>query len=125
METWKKPINIKNIAPKEVLPGILMRTLAYNEDITQCHFILKKGVSIPLHDHLFTQNGFVLKGKVNFKTLKGEFIAQSGDSYIFNRWEKHGADILEETELLETFSPTRKEYYPSDDQYLPDKTEFL
>ncbi len=125
MESWKKPINLKNIAPKEVLPGIFIRTLTYNDDITQCHFILKKSVIIPLHDHLFSQSGFILKGKVKFTTLKGEFIAQSGDSYIFNRWEKHGAEILEEAELLETFSPTRKEYYPTEDQYLPNKEEFL
>lgn len=125
MESWKKPVNIKNITPKEALPGIFIRTLTYNDDVTQCHFTLKKGAKIPLHDHLFSQNGFIIEGKMKFITVKGEFIASSGDSYIFNQWEKHGAEVLEDTKLLETFSPTRKEYYPADEQYLPNKEEFL
>ena len=32
-------------------PGIVRRTLAYNDQAMLCHFELKKGTSIPLHDH--------------------------------------------------------------------------
>ena len=32
-------------------PGILRTTLAYNAQMMLCHFKMKKGTKIPLHDH--------------------------------------------------------------------------
>jgi quercetin dioxygenase-like cupin family protein len=125
MESWKKPINIENIVPEEKAPGINMRTLAYNEDATMCHFTMNQGSSIPLHDHIHTQIGFVLKGKIKFLTERGEFIVHKGDSYVFNRMEKHGAEVLDDSELLELFSPCREEYKPQDKHYLPSIKDFL
>ena len=50
----------------EIFPGIFRTTMSYNEASMLCYFTLKKGTSIPLHQHEAVQNGFVIRGKVRF-----------------------------------------------------------
>jgi len=103
-------INKSDINPVEMLPGILRRTLVYNKDLMLCHFFLKKGSEVPIHSHEQHQVGYVIKGKLKFTTDKGEFISQQGDSYIFTSNEKHGAILLEDSEVIDVFSPARDDY---------------
>jgi quercetin dioxygenase-like cupin family protein len=98
------------IDPVEALPGIFRRTLVYNENIMLCHFFLKKKSEVPLHSHKEHQVGYVIKGKLRFKTNDHEFIAEGGDSYIFGSNEPHGASILEDSEVIDVFTPSREDY---------------
>ncbi len=102
--------NYQNVSPVEKPPGIFRRTLTWNKELMLCHFEMKKGSKIPLHDHRASQNGYVVSGKVNFITEKGNFTAGPGDAYIFGPNEKHGAEVLEDAIVVETFSPSRPEY---------------
>ncbi len=52
----------------------------------------------------------MLKGKLKFITENGEFIAKEGDSYVFDSNEKHGAILLEDTDVIDVFSPAREDY---------------
>ncbi|MHA1193641.1 MAG: cupin domain-containing protein [Promethearchaeota archaeon] len=103
-------INKRDIQAVKALDGIFRRTLTYNEDLMLCHFYLEKGSEVPLHSHEQHQVGYVIKGKLRFFTEKSEFIAQEGDSYIFNSNEKHGAFILEDSEVIDIFNPARNDY---------------
>ena len=93
-------------------PGVVRKTLAYNDEAMLCHFDLKKGSSIPLHDHRATQIGYIINGKVRFiaESSEDEFEAKTGDSYVFSRFVKHGTVVLEDTEYVEVFVPVRDEY---------------
>ncbi len=102
--------NYKDISPVENPPGIFRRTLTWNNELMLCHFDLKKGAKIPLHGHRASQNGFVVSGKMRFFTEKDSFVAGPGDAYVFGPNEKHGADVLEDTIVIEAFSPSRPEY---------------
>ena len=75
-----------------------------------CHFYLEKGSEVPLHFHEQHQVGYVIKGKLRFYTETMEFEANEGDSYIFDSNEKHGAFILENSEVIDIFSPARNDY---------------
>jgi uncharacterized cupin superfamily protein len=53
----------------------------------------------------------VLSGKVKFFDADGnERILGPGDGYLFSSYEPHGSVAIEETELIETFTPARPEY---------------
>jgi quercetin dioxygenase-like cupin family protein len=108
------PINVKDIAPFEALPGIFRKTLAYNQDTMLCFFQLEKDSDIPLHNHPNVQIGYIISGKIQFLSDQKdfEFIAIQGDSYVFEAEEMHGANVLEDTELIEVFYPYRPEYEP-------------
>ncbi|MBN2455645.1 MAG: cupin domain-containing protein [Sedimentisphaerales bacterium] len=92
--------------------GVVRKTLSYNNEAMLCHFLLKQGAKIPLHNHRATQIGYIVKGKAKFLAEKPEdqFEAAAGDSYVFSPYVKHGTIALEETEYVEVFVPARDEY---------------
>jgi quercetin dioxygenase-like cupin family protein len=97
--------------PVEMFPGIFRRTMSYNNETMLCHFTLGKGTNIPLHKHVAAQNGYVLKGKLRFFTEDGrDIIVVAGDGYVFDSEELHGSEMLEDSEIIECFSPMRPEY---------------
>ncbi len=114
MSDNKLKISVEDVESVEMLDGIFRKTLAFNKEVMICHFLLKKDISLPLHNHEASQAGFVLRGKIRFDIEINEkienFVAKKGDSYIFNSNQKHGAFILEEAEVIEAFSPYREEY---------------
>ncbi len=98
-------------AVTEMLPGVMRTTLAYNPQMMLCHFNLKKGASIPLHNHPAAQAGYVISGSVRFFTKEGrDFKASAGSAYVFDPMELHGSEVLEDTVFIECFSPMRPEY---------------
>ena len=107
----KSKSKIAEVTPAEAAPGIERRTLAYNAETMLCHFTMKKGGKIPPHSHPAVQTGFVIKGKVKFSIEGGDdFIAEAGTGYVFDSEQSHGAEVLEDSELIECFAPMRPEY---------------
>lgn len=107
----KGPVNKANIQKVKALDGVYRKTMAYNDSVMLCYFDLEKNAEIPLHDHDSHQIGYVVSGKIQFITeTRGDFLAQEGDSYVFDSREKHGARVLETAEVIEVFCPTRDEY---------------
>ncbi len=106
----KGPISVNDVLPSNPLPGILLKTLTYNDDLMMVQFTFEPGAVIPLHNHIHSQLGFVLKGKLKFTGDNREFIGKPGDSYVFEPDETHGATALEYSEVIETFNPAREDY---------------
>lgn len=98
--------------PQENPEGVTRRTLSYNDEAMLCHFQLKKGAQIPLHNHRATQIGYIVSGKARFlaEDPESEFEGGPGDSYVFDAFVKHGTVALEDTEYIEVFAPPRDEY---------------
>jgi quercetin dioxygenase-like cupin family protein len=94
-------------------PGITRTTLACNAQSMMCHFSLKKGSQIPFHRHPAVQNGYLIRGRLRMMWKSGEeFIAGPGDGWCFEADEAHGAEVLEDSEAVECFTPSRPEYEP-------------
>jgi quercetin dioxygenase-like cupin family protein len=97
--------------PVEIRPGIFRSTLVYNKENMLCHFHENAGARVDLHTHVPMQCGYVLSGKVKFFDAQGnERILGPGDGYLFQSNEPHGSVALEETDLIECFTPARPEY---------------
>ncbi|MGM0431905.1 MAG: cupin domain-containing protein [Spirochaetota bacterium] len=98
----------------EIKPGILMTVMSYNDECMMCHFTMKKGGIIEPHAHDAVQNGYVISGKVRLFDANREtvFMASAGNGYVFDPQETHGLEVMEETELVESFAPLRPEFIP-------------
>jgi quercetin dioxygenase-like cupin family protein len=91
--------------------GVFRATLAYNDHIMVCHYTMKKGARIPLHSHAAAQNGYVIRGRLRMTKETGDgFVAEAGTGYCFAPEEKHGAEVIEDSEVIECFAPMRPEY---------------
>jgi len=104
--------NVQEANPIEKPTGITRTTLAYNDEAMLCHFAMKKGSQIPLHNHRATQIGYVIKGNLRFigGSSDKEFEVKTGDSYVFSKHVTHGCIVLEDSECIEVFVPVRDEY---------------
>ena len=95
----------------ELFPGVYRTTLAYNGAIMICHFRMSQGAHIPLHHHVAAQSGYVICGRLRFFQEGGaSHVCEAGEGYAFSPDEPHGADVEEDSEIIECFAPIRPEY---------------
>ena len=97
---------------REVIEGVRMQPLAYGFRTNLCEFRLKKGFTIPPHNHPYEQTGYLVSGKLNFRIGEKWFLAQPGDSWSIPLNEEHEVETLEDSVVLELFSPLRPDYLP-------------
>jgi quercetin dioxygenase-like cupin family protein len=103
--------SVKDSEHVEMVAGVVRTTLCYNDQTMLCHFTLKKGAKIPIHNHIAAQNGYLSCGVVKFLRKDGDdLVIRAGDGYLFDSNEYHGSEALEDSELVECFTPARPEY---------------
>jgi quercetin dioxygenase-like cupin family protein len=90
--------------------GIWIETLVHGEKTHMCRFQLKKGASLPLHSHPHEQTGFVLSGRIVMHIEGKDFDAGPGDAWCIKGGVPHGADVPEDSVIIEVFSPKRDDY---------------
>jgi quercetin dioxygenase-like cupin family protein len=96
--------------PVDMLPGISRRTLITTDKLMICEFKFVAGAEVPTHSHPHEQVGYVVSGKV-VMTINGEdYELTSGDSYAAPSGIPHSARIVDETVIIDTFSPPREDY---------------
>jgi quercetin dioxygenase-like cupin family protein len=105
-------IKNKGRVSKHHLKGIKYKTLTFGERTCLSEFSLKKGSVIPSHSHPHEQTGYVISGCLLF-TIAGErFEGRPGDSWNIPSNVEHDIDVLEDTVVIEVFSPPREDYLP-------------
>jgi len=95
------------------LEGIQRKTLAYGEKTLMAEFLLKKGSALPRHAHPHEQTGYLVKGHIRLSIGTEEYEARPGDSWSIPGGVEHGAESLEDSQVIEVFSPVREDYLPT------------
>ncbi len=90
--------------------GVQMKSLVYGEKTHLCEFILDGGSAIPEHRHPHEQTGYLVSGKIQFIIEGKTFNAEPGDSWSVPGDVPHSAKVLEDSVIVEVFSPIREEY---------------
>jgi quercetin dioxygenase-like cupin family protein len=105
----------------EILPGIGLKTLVHGERSLMAKFRLKAGCELPFHSHPFEQTGYLLEGRLLLTIAGAAREAGPGDSWCIAAGITHGAQVLEDAEALELFSPLREDYlkYTNPEDVLP------
>ena len=98
------------VAQVKDIQGIRMRVLAHGKEGNMVEFRLVKGQSLPTHHHPFEQTGYIVSGKLEFKIHSDTQVLVAGDSYSIPKNKKHSAVALEDTIVIDHFTPVRSEY---------------
>ncbi len=97
---------------KPLLNGITIKTLVVGEKTLLSEFHLSKGSKIPPHAHPQEQTGYLVSGRMRF-LLPGETQeVEPGDSWSVPGNMEHAVDVLEDSVVIEVFSPIREDYLP-------------
>lgn len=97
---------------KELVEGVQLSTLVHGEKTLMGEFNIARGSAIPPHSHPHEQTGFMVSGKLRFKVEDEVLEVGTGDSWCIPGGVEHGVDALEDSVVIEVFSPVREDYLP-------------
>ena len=102
----------ENSEYKVALEGVKYKTLTWGQKSLLSEFKLAKGSIIPTHKHPHEQTGYLISGRMRFDIAGEKFLAEPGDSWCIHGNIVHSVNVLEDTVVIEIFSPVREEYLP-------------
>ena len=101
----------KNIAAKDLGGGTKRKVLSYSKNLMACELTFEKGAVGAPHSHPHEQIGYIISGKLVYQEEGQEDkILGTGDTYYVAPNVVHGVQILEETKLLDIFTPMREDF---------------
>ena len=106
MKTYKS----SEIKKFDKRPG-MVGTFVHGEGVTLTHWTLDKDAVLASHSHRHEQISYVASGRMRFETDSGEAkILEVGDFAVFAPNETHGGTALENSVVLDAFSPAREDF---------------
>ena len=97
---------------RQLLEGVDLTTLVHGDKTLMAQFKIAKGSAIPVHSHPHEQTGIMISGKLRFN-VDGEIVdVETGDSWCLPGGVEHSAEALEDSVVVEVFSPVREDYLP-------------
>ena len=97
---------------RQLLEGVNLTTLVHGNKTLMGQFNFSKGAMVPAHSHPHEQTGIMISGKLRF-IIDGETMdVEDGDSWCLPGGVEHSAEALEDTVVIEVFSPVRDDYLP-------------
>lgn len=91
-------------------PGLLRQVLAYTDNLMLVRHQMEPGWVGAKHSHPHEQLVYVVSGHIRFTGGGKTFDACTGDSFVVPGGVEHQACALEESEVLDVFTPFREDY---------------
>ena len=100
----------------QICPGIKRQTLASGKTMYQMLAILEAGSKMPAHRHSQEQIVHILSGRMKLIVDGTPHDLKAGDSFYLASNIPHGVETIDETHVVDTFSPPRDEYLAIDEE---------
>jgi quercetin dioxygenase-like cupin family protein len=103
---------VKNQEGKTSEPeaGLKRRVLAYNQKLLLVEHEMEKGWVGTIHSHPHDQIVYVVHGHLKVSSLGNTFDIRTGDTFVVRGGVEHGASALEESLVIDVFTPCREDY---------------
>ena len=90
--------------------GLKRRVLAYNEKLFLAEHEMERGWVGTLHRHPHDQIVYVVRGHLRVNCVEQTFEIRTGDTFVVRGGVEHGASALEESLVIDVFTPWREDY---------------
>lgn len=105
--------------PSERIGPSISRRFITGERMTVGHFDLTRGASVQSHAHDPEEMFCVTRGAVKVTISGVESIVRAGELLQIPSGLPHQMEALEDSEVLDIFSPIRQDWIDKTDTYLP------
>lgn len=95
---------------KNVGEGAYRKILSYSDHLMVCEIRLQKGSVTPIHTHPHEQSTYVVSGCCMGIIGKKQQMLEPGDTMLSKENEPHGLTALEDSVILDIFTPVRAEF---------------
>ena len=99
---------------KDLGGGTHRKVLAYSQNLMNVELHFEKGAIGAMHSHPHEQIGYLISGSLVYQEEGCEDkVLHTGDTYYVAPNVVHGVEILEDTKLLDIFTPMREDFVPA------------
>ena len=101
----------KNVEATDLGGGVTRKILSYSKNLMTVELQFQKGAVGAKHSHPHEQIGYIVSGRL-FYLEEGceDKELQTGDTYYVKPDAVHGIQVLEDTVLLDVFTPMREDF---------------
>jgi quercetin dioxygenase-like cupin family protein len=92
--------------------GLVRKVLAYNDKLFLVEHRMRKGWAGALHSHPHEQIAYVVSGRLTVTCLGKSIEVRAGDSFLVRGGVQHAASALEDSVVVDVFTPCRRDYIP-------------
>ena len=103
--------------PSEQINESIARRFITGDSVTVGRFELKQGGIVPPHSHANEQVSIVLSGLLLFKIDGVETLVKAGEVMQIPGNAVHEVEVIEDTLVLDVFSPIRQDWIDKTDSY--------
>ncbi len=104
------------IEPEQINASIARQYIT-GDRVTIARFELKRGGIVPRHAHENEQVSIVLSGALLFRIDGRELTVKSGEALQIPGNVPHEVEVLEDTLVMDVFSPIRQDWIDKTDSY--------
>jgi unsaturated pyranuronate lyase len=90
--------------------GLKRRVLAYNDKLFLAEHEMVKGWVGTAHSHPHEQIVYVVHGHLKITCQEKTFDVRTGDTFVVRGGVEHGASAVEDSVVVDVFTPCRKDY---------------
>ena len=102
----------------EPLNPRLTRKAIHTENLTIARMELRRGCTVPEHSHVYEQVSMVESGALRFVIGGREQVVRAGECLVTPPRVPHRVEALEDSLVVDVFSPARQDWIRGDDSYL-------
>ena len=104
------PVTLAEVAPTHPEDGLERQVLAWSERMMLVRHRMRPGWKGARHSHPHEQMVYVISGHLRFARAGEVFDLRAGDSIVVAGGVEHEASALEQSEVLDFFTPFRQDY---------------
>jgi quercetin dioxygenase-like cupin family protein len=108
-----KPVELRDRRIFSPERGLSRQVLAYSNQLMLVRHLMEKGWIGSRHSHPQEQLVYIVRGHIHFQGGAATFDARTGDSFVVPGGMEHQANAVEESEVLDIFTPVREDYVES------------
>jgi quercetin dioxygenase-like cupin family protein len=90
--------------------GLIRRVLAFNDKLLVAEHTMTKGWVGAVHSHPHDQVVYVVHGHLRVTCAGKTFEVRNGDTFAVRGGVQHGASALEDSLVVDVFTPCREDY---------------
>lgn len=112
------PLYRLNQVEGERLNELITRKYINGDKMTIAYFTFKRGARVRRHMHINEQFSIVITGKLRFRVGDEEYLAEAGDVIHIPPNVEHEVEALEDSVVIDAYSPIREDWLRGEDKYL-------
>ncbi|MDF2613414.1 MAG: Cupin 2 conserved barrel domain protein [Clostridia bacterium] len=100
----------EKITPEVCAEGVTRKILTHDENLMMVEVSFEKGAVGAIHAHIHEQISYIAKGSFVFDLNGDKRVVKEGDSIYIASNLLHGVEALEESIIVDVFTPRREDF---------------